>query len=124
MQYRKKQKGLTLLGGIFALALLSLLSLAIIRLFPIYLEYFSVKSSLAALASQPRLHQMNNIEIRDILLRQLDINEVEHIFKEDIEIARTRQTSIVAIDYEVRTPFLGNIDLIAHFNRTIEVPLN
>ncbi|QBQ53178.1 DUF4845 domain-containing protein [Nitrosococcus wardiae] len=122
MPDRKQQEGMSFLGWLFVLALLALLGLGIIRLFPLYVEYFSVKTSLEALANQSELHEMSHAEIRNALLRRLDINEVDHVSKENIDIAKTRNNLTVAVDYEVRTPFLGNIDLVTHFNRAIEVP--
>ncbi|ADE13900.1 conserved hypothetical protein [Nitrosococcus halophilus Nc 4] len=122
MPDRKQQEGMGFLGWLFMLALLALLGLGVLRLFPLYVEYFSVKTSLEGLAKQSELHEMSHAEIRNILLRRLDINEVDRVSKENIDIAKTRNTLTVAVDYEVRTPFLGNIDLVVHFNRAIEVP--
>jgi hypothetical protein len=118
MHYRKQQEGMIFLSWIFVLALVALLSLIIIRLFPIYTEYFSVKTSLEALAKQPDQYPMSKAEIRNALLRRLGING---IVKDNIEINKAHNALNIAVDYEVRTPLLGNIDLIAHFNRTIEV---
>ncbi|ABA58912.1 DUF4845 domain-containing protein [Nitrosococcus oceani] len=121
MHYRKQQGGMSFLGWILVLALLALVGLGIMRLFPLYMEYFSVKTSLESLVNQPDLHAMGKTNIRNALLRRLDINDVAHVSKENIEIIKTRRTVTVAVDYEVRTPFLGNIDLMAHFNPLIEV---
>ncbi|ADJ27631.1 DUF4845 domain-containing protein [Nitrosococcus watsonii] len=122
MHYRKRQGGMSFLGWILVLALLALVGLGMVRLFPSYMEYFSVKTSLESLANQPDLHAMGKSNIRNALLRRLDINDVTHVSKDNIEITKTRRTLTIAVDYEVRTPFLGNIDLIAHFNPLIEVP--
>lgn len=121
MHYKKQQAGMGFLGWLFVLALLALLGLGVLRLFPIYLEYFNVKASLESLANQSDLQKMGNNEIRNALLKRLDINEVDHVTKDNIEITNTRNTLTVAVDYEVRTPFLANIDLVAHFYRAIEV---
>lgn len=122
MHYRKQQGGMALLGWVFVLALLALLGLAVIRLFPIYIDYFSVQTSLESLTRQPSLQQMSDAEIRGTLFRQMDINGVDHISKDNIKITKVLNALKVAVDYEVRTPFVGNIDLIVHFHPAIEAP--
>lgn len=123
MHYRKQQGGMTFVGWVFGLALLALLGLAAIRLFPIYIDYFSIQSSLESLAHQSSLQQMSDAEIRSNLFRQMGINGVEHISKDNIKITKALNTLKVAVDYEVRTPFVGNIGLIVRFHPAIEAPL-
>jgi len=123
MRVRKQQKGMALVGWVFILGLLAFFSLAIMRLFPLYLEYFNVRSSLGSLSRQSGLEQMSQREVRRLLQRRLDINEVKHVSANNIKLDRSQETLRIAVDYEVRTPFLGNIDLIVNFNYPIEVSL-
>jgi hypothetical protein len=123
MGARQRQRGATFLGWLFVLALLAFFGLLILRLFPIYLEYFNVKTSLESLSHQPELRAMSQKEIRYLLQRRLDVNEVKHVSPADIELTKSQEMLKIVIDYEVRTPLLGNIDLIIHFNRPMEVSL-
>lgn len=120
MNYRKKQGGMTFLGWVFVLALLALVSLVAIRLFPLYIEYLGVRASLESLVSQSDLNKMTTREIRRALLQRLDISGIESVSKDNIKVIRGRDASKVVVDYEARTSLLGNVDLIIHFNRVME----
>jgi len=116
------QRGVTGITMILIVALVAFFSLIAIRLFPIYLEHFKVSSHLQNLAAEEGVGKLSDNEIRKTLARRFDIDDVEHVRAEDIFIEHPdRNTTIIAIEYEIRTPAFGNVDMVVSFVDEIEV---
>ncbi len=116
------QRGLTGISVILILALIAFFSLLAIRLFPVYLEHFKVSSHLENLAAEENTGKLSDKEIRNTLTKRFDIDDVENVHPEDIFIERPdRDTLIIAIEYEVRTPAFGNVDMVIGFIDEVEV---
>ncbi len=116
-----KMAGMSGLGFLLLLVVIGFFALLVIRLFPVYLEHYNVSSSLKSLQSEAQLEAMSNAEIRASLLRRFEVNDVTHVGKEDIKIEIEDGARRVNIAYEVRKPFLGNIDLVVSFSDTAEL---
>ncbi len=118
----KNQKGMTAIGIAVILIMIAFFALIGMRLFPIYMEHFSVTTHLGNLAKN-NMQAKTNPEILSKLMKSFQIDDVKNVDKENIKIVRhaTGGTS-VTIEYEVRTPALGNVDLTVSF--IDEVDLN
>ncbi len=113
------QRGITLVGVLIGAALIAFFVYSGAKLTPVYLENFSVKSSLKSLASEDE--KAGNVrEIRDHLMRRLSINNVQNVKPEHITVRIEGNRRIVSVDYEVRTRFYGNLWLLASFNEKVE----
>jgi hypothetical protein len=95
-----------------------------LKLLPIYLDGYSVKSSLESIKSEHNVGKKSSLDIKRMLLKRLDINMVDEVTKDDIYIDKSRGSMIVEVDYEVRKKLLGNLDVVVSFYHSIEVPTN
>jgi Tfp pilus assembly protein PilE len=112
----KRQKGMTAIAMIFVLAMIGFFAMVAIRLFPIYLEHFSVASHLNSLAEEASIKDKSNREILSTLKKRFDIDDVKNVKEENIFIERNKNNSmVIAVEYEVRTPVFGNIDMMVSF---------
>jgi hypothetical protein len=116
---RHAQRGITLTGVLIGAALIAFFVYSGAKLTPVYLENFSVKSSLKSLASDDA-KPGNAREIRDQLMRRLQINNVQNVKPEHITVRVEGNRRIVTVDYEVRTRFYGNLWLLASFSEKAE----
>ncbi len=91
------------------------------RLIPVYVEYFSVVSSLKIVADEDGVKKASTKTIRDRLIRQFDVNDIDSVKRENIHIEKNGKKKAIVIEYEVRKPLLANIDLIVHFNERAEL---
>lgn len=115
-----KQKGLTFIGFVMLLAILGFFAYAAMRLVPIYTEYFAVKSAMKAVAAESGSAQMQPGDIRNKLIKRFDVSYVTSVNPNDIRVRRDRNPSIT-IAYEVRKPFISNVDLVVSFSHTQEL---
>lgn len=118
---RKHQRGMTLIGFLFLLAAALFVAYIGMKLVPIYLNHYSVVSSMKSLAEEPGISDYSEGRIRDLLSRRFETSYVKHVSARDIEIVRNSGMEIVA-SYEVRQHLIGNLDAVVVFERV--QPLN
>ena len=124
MQTLKNQQGMTAIGWIIVLGLIAFFVLLALRLTPGYLEYATVSASLESLQNEPGITTKTPPEIRSMLSKRFDVNDVKSVSSKDIKIDNQGGRLRVWVDYEVRVPVLGNIDAVSKFNKEIEVVRN
>ena len=118
----KRQEGMTAIGLVLILAILAFFVLIILRLFPIYMEHFSVTTHLNQLASDNDTKNKTNAQIMDTLNKRFRIDDIKRVKPENIFIERNQGGSItIAIEYEVRTPAIGNVDMVVSFADEVNV---
>jgi hypothetical protein len=109
------QRGMTAIGWAIVLGLIAFFALLTLRLAPVYLENYEVKSVLASLKNEPEIGQKSVREIRNLVDNRLYINGVQTVQAREFQIVQKGGTTTVSIDYEVRRPFIGNVELLVHF---------
>ena len=114
------QRGLTLLGFLFAVAIAGLLGTLALRLGPVYLNHFKVIASLEAVTAQPNWAASSREQILSTLQKRWEIDSVDDVTARDVTIVKDGQAVQVRVAYEVTRPFVRNIDLLIHFDETIE----
>jgi hypothetical protein len=117
----KKQRGMTAVGWLIVLGMLSFFVLLVLRLAPGYLEFYKVKNVLESLKDEPYLGNKTPMEIRNLLQRRIDVNAIDSIQAKDIKIEQQNGKTTIATKYEVRVPILGNVDAVSKFEKSIEV---
>jgi hypothetical protein len=116
-----RQQGMTFIGVVIVLGLIAFFVLAALKLVPLYLENFKIVSSLQSLKSEAGLGSKSAPEIMTLLSRRLDINEVRRLTPKDIEIKTGSGRALVRIKYEARESFIGNVDIVAKFDDSVEL---
>lgn len=118
-----KQEGLTFLSLLIVLAVIGFFAYIGIKLTPVYLEHFSVTSSLQSLAEEES-QGLAVGELRSRLLKRLEINNVSHVTEKDISIRSDAGSKTVTIQYEVQEPFYGNVSLLLSFEDSVTLAGN
>ncbi|HLA75159.1 MAG TPA: DUF4845 domain-containing protein [Gammaproteobacteria bacterium] len=116
-----RQRGITTIGLIIILGLIAFFTMITLKLFPIYIEYFQVVTSLESLQSEPDVTSKTKPEIVQLLIKRLDVNNVKSVEAKNIEIKQGPKATVIGINYEVREPLFWNLDVVAKFDKSIEV---
>ena len=87
---RSRQDGMTYIGMLIMLVVIAFFAIVLIKVLPLYLEHFKVDSSLESLGKESKDDPMalSSMEIEKHLLNRLNINDVQHVTKDDIKITR------------------------------------
>ena len=115
---KRTQSGITLLGFIIVLAVVGLFAYVGMKLFPMYSEFYSVKSALKGLANEPGIGNTDPAKIQDLFFRRLYISYSENVQKENVKIKRVDNGWQMDVSYEVRKPIIANLDVVGKFNAT------
>ncbi|HBK57577.1 MAG TPA: DUF4845 domain-containing protein [Xanthomonadales bacterium] len=114
-------RGITLIGFVIVLAVVGFFAFMAMKLVPIYQEYMSVVSAMDALKTEAGIGNKSPPQIRDMLARRFDISYVESVKPENIKLSRSGEGYTLQIKYEVRKPFVYNIDIVVSFDRSVEL---
>ena len=116
----KRQQGASGLSILFTLVIIVFFGATGLKLTPVYLDNYTIKGALKALDEQPGITKMSRSKIKSLLMKQLQVNNVRNIKKEDIVINKEKGRLTVNIDYEVRLDLIQNIDLLVSFENQFE----
>ena len=117
----RRQEGLTLIGFIIVLAMVIFVAFIGMRIVPIYLEYGSVVSAMDGVASERGSANLSPFDIRVKIHNRLYVSNTNYSVK-DRNIKITRGNGVhLRIAYEVRKPVIGNLDVVAKFDRSVQL---
>jgi len=111
---KRKQQGLSSLGIIGILIVAIFTTTLVLKMLPVYLEHFSVVSSLDSLQEDGNLQ-----DVKSSLMRKFSINDVDNVTREHIDIKREGKKKTVTITYEVRKNVVSNIDIVLRFSDSV-----
>ncbi|MCS3746079.1 hypothetical protein FHY18_001640 [Xanthomonas arboricola] len=86
------------------------------KLFPMYQEYYSVRTAMKGLANEPGSANMDPSKLQDLFFRRLYINYSENVKKEDVKFERVDGGWRMKVNYEVRRELIGNLDIVGKFD--------
>ncbi|KLJ02910.1 DUF4845 domain-containing protein [Luteimonas sp. FCS-9] len=112
---KRTQRGITLLGFVVVLAVVGFFAYVGMKLFPMYSEYYSVRSALKGLAAEPGIATADTARIRELFFRRLQISYAENVKPEHVKITRVPEGLRMDVRYEVRRPMIGNLDVVGRF---------
>jgi len=115
----RKHSGLTLMGFLIVLVLSLFFAYTGMKTIPSYLEYNALLNALKTLQNDPEAADYSPARIRDRIQRSLWVSYASNnIRDEHIRISRNDGVQI-RVAYEVRKTWIGNIDLMLHFDKTV-----
>jgi Tfp pilus assembly major pilin PilA len=120
----QKQQGMTLISWVLVLGIIAFFATVVMRLLPMYQEYYSVLQIMDGMEIELKNNKLTKRQVMTLLEKRFDTGYVFSVKKDNIEIGRGKnnvQVSKIVIDYEVRKPFMAQIDLIGHFKTEIDV---
>lgn len=115
----RSQRGITLIGFVFILAVVGIFAYLGMKVFPIYEQFFSVRSAMKGVASEPGVGEMDPAKIRDLFFRRLYVNYADDDLKpENVKVERKDDGYSLTVQYELRRPLVANLDIVGNFNET------
>jgi hypothetical protein len=113
-QVFRKQQGVSLSGLIFVMAVLGVIAVFALKVFPTFLEYRAIKGGIAAAKATGGTPQ----EMRTTFNKNADINQVDAIAGKDLVISKETGETELSFAYEKRIPIAGNVSLVIDYAGT------
>lgn len=121
------QKGMTLIGMLFTMAVVAATVIVVMRVVPVYMQYYAIVNSIRDLSAVPASSLSGDPDadtqvLRSSLLKRLDINVIDYLKEDNVRISPDGTNKFkVVLDYQVVRPLVYNVSLLFHFNDTEEV---
>lgn len=122
-----KEKGVTIMGALMGITIFILVAILFMRVLPVYLQNYQVRSSITTLkaidAGSFSNDPLINVEVlKNKLIAQLDINGLSDIKPEYISVKPVENDNyLVRIKYTVIRALCFNISLMFDFDESQEV---
>lgn len=119
MAMRKHQTGMTMISWILLIGLIGFVGLFGFKLLPIYLDYYTLNKAMTNVAKEVQPGESPQ-QIRISISGIFDVNSVTAVKTNDVSIKVDPDTkaTVLGIDYDARTNFVANIDLVVHFENS------
>jgi len=122
MRAMLRQSGMTLIGFAVVLIVAGFFAYAAMKLIPVYTEYFGVVKSMNALQSQAGIETATIEDLRRKLDVNFDIQYVgDSVGAKNIQLITKDGQRKLRIAYDKDVPFLYNVDLLVHFDHTVDL---
>lgn len=125
---KRRQGGITFIGILLMLAVLACFVLFVLKAFPLYNEYFAVKTAMNSVASQPADLLVTTRDIQKSFLKNVQLNNVQRFddksVKELVMIekpAKKGQPRVMRVKYESRNVLFKNIYLLMAVDESIAI---
>ncbi len=116
----RRNGGLTLIGFLIVLIIGLFFTYAAMRVIPMYLEYYSLTTVLGQLEDDPASASMQPYQIKKRIKRGLWVSYSSNNIKEKhMHISKVSDGIKVRVAYEIRNDFMGNIDIIGKFDKSV-----
>ena len=123
MKAQRYSRGITLLGFLIMLCVAGFFAYVVMKLVPVYIEYFGVVKAMEQIKNEPGASQKSVEEIRRDLNVKFDLQYVDEkdIPPQAIQLKREATGPTLRIAYEKRVPFMYNIYLVASFDKSVHL---
>jgi type II secretory pathway pseudopilin PulG len=113
-QQLRGQRGISLIGLIFVLAILGVVLITAAKILPTFIEYRAIKNSIASAKSQGGTMR----EMQAAFDRGAEINTIEAIHGTDLIISKETGETEISFAYEKRIPLVANATLLLEYSGT------
>ena len=118
-----KQRGASFITWVAGLGLVILLFITLVKLAPLYVEYYAVRTMVNDIASDPNSAITNNQQLRRKVNDYLNINSLNMGADNFmlVPVEGKARTYAIAVNYEVRKHWIANIDFLTLFSYSVEL---
>ena len=121
IKVKHSQRGMTMIGMLCILALVGTIGYAGLRLVPLYLNYMKVSRSMEATASEFKGDAVDQAALRRTLEKHWEIEDITGVDWKDVQISRDDTGTSMHVSYDDAEPFIANVSLLVHFDKTVKV---
>ncbi|MDF2444777.1 MAG: hypothetical protein K0S46_13 [Moraxellaceae bacterium] len=113
---RRLQSGISYLGVLALIGFIGMFIKVAATVGPAYYDNYTINKIIVSLFRDGRANSVN--DFKRGLSDRFQINNIRDKNPDDFEYAFEGRQLTVTVDYEVRKPFMGNLDVVMHFKKT------
>ncbi len=120
----KHQKGFTITGWLFIIALFLYFAYLAMVISPYVIGNHTMNRILESLTEVPGITQKSQREIMRLIKNRMSINQVSDIDEEAFDIEKDGDKVIVYLEYDDKIHFMGNVYILIERNKSVELIRN
>ncbi|HNW78052.1 MAG TPA: DUF4845 domain-containing protein [Candidatus Competibacteraceae bacterium] len=117
-----RQRGMSVIGLLLLLVVIGFVALIAMKVIPMYVQYFSIKSTIESVRKEPQLAQMTPQDIQAAIQKRFDIGYVENIRANQLRIRNDRNGRVIDLVYQEERPLFYGLYVLLKVNESL--PLN
>ena len=103
-----RQRGMTVIGMLLVIIVIAFVALIAMKVVPMYVQYYSIKSTIESIRKEPQVAQMTPQDIQNAIQKRFDIGYVDNITARDLKIRNDPKGRVLDLVYQdERTLFYG-----------------
>jgi hypothetical protein len=120
--FPSRQRGVGFAGWLILILVFGGLLSVGTKLFPVYTDHSTMSNLLDKMAEEDGMGEKSKSQLYQIVTNRFKLNNIRNFKVEDsLQVNRTKNGTELILDYEVRIPVIANLDLIASFNKEVEL---
>lgn len=121
-QRRGRQRGMTVIGMLLVMIVIAFVALIGMKVVPMYVQYYSIKSTIESIRKEPQVAQMTQMDIQNAIQKRFDIGYVDNISARDLKIRNERSGRVLDLIYQDERSLFYGLSVVLKVNESI--PLN
>ncbi|MDS4021749.1 MAG: DUF4845 domain-containing protein [Candidatus Competibacter sp.] len=113
---------MTVIGMLLLIVVIAFVALIGMKVVPMYIQYFSIKSTIENVRKEPLLAQMTTSDIQNAIQKRFDIGYVDNISARDLKIRNERSGRVLDLIYQDERSLFYGLYVVLKVNESI--PLN
>jgi hypothetical protein len=108
---------------VFVLAVIAVVVLVGLRMFPVYMEAFKVQQALEQIAKLRELPDTSREEIYDLFLRRMEVEDVDRFTRANLrqymDVERQGSKVTITLEYVAKAELFGNLSVVADWKKQV-----
>ncbi|MBK7542115.1 MAG: DUF4845 domain-containing protein [Candidatus Competibacteraceae bacterium] len=117
-----RQRGMTVIGMLLLMIAIAFVALVGMKVIPMYIQYYSIKSTIESIRKEPQLAQMSVPDIQNAIQKRFDIGYVENVQARDLKIRNDRGGRVIDLVYNDERELFYKLFVVLKVSEAI--PLN
>ncbi len=118
----KRQHGITVIGMLLLIIVLAFAALIAMKVVPMYIQYYTIKSTIESIRKEPQVAQMSVTDIQNAIQKRFDIGYVENVSAKNLKIRQDRGGRVLDLVYDDERELFYGLHVVLKVNEAI--PLN
>lgn len=114
-----QQRGMTVIGMLLSVVAIAFVALIGMKVVPMYIQYFSIKSTIENIRKEPLLAQMTTSDIQIAIQKRFDIGYVDNISARDLKIRNERNGRVLDLIYQDERSLFYGLYVVLKVNESI-----
>ncbi len=121
---KDQQRGMTVIGMLLVLILIAFAVLIAMKVIPMYIEYYTIKSTIESIRKEPQLAQMSTQDIHKAIQRRFDVGYVEKVNASDLKIKNAPDGRVLELVYDDERELFYGLFILLKVNETVPLTPN